>query len=1453
MSSDFVHIHVHTEYSLLDGQSTIDGLMARAKELEQESMAITDHGVMFGAIDFFRAAKANNIKPIIGMEAYLAPRTMFDRDNDLDRKPYHMLLLAQNMEGYRNLCKLASEAQLNGYYYRPRIDADLLREHSAGLIATTGCLASQIPSLILQQREDEAEQKLKWFHETFGPDRFFLELQNHDIEDLDRFNKWLIGYRQRNPGSLRLVATNDVHYVMKDDADNHDTLLCIQTGSQKKEDARKRMTLSPFGSYYLKSSAEMWADFSERGGRYGGLDESFIRESFESTLQIADMTDLDLNSKGYHLPKFPLPQGRGWTENAYMRHLCTMGLSWRFPGHEDDPKLQERLEFELAVIDRMGFNTYFLIVWDLCEFARSADIWWNVRGSGAGSLVAYCLGITSIDPLQNSLLFERFLNPGRITMPDIDLDYPDNQRGQMIAYAVEKYGDDKVAAIITFGTMGAKASVKDVGRALGIDIGKINRAAGMIPQEAKQKKIREYIDANSELQQLYKSDEEMRTVLDTAMALQGMTRHASMHAAGVIISDAPLVDYLPLHRITGNTDASQGVLKSVTQYSMETAESIGLLKVDFLGLSTLTILRKACELIERHRYITYNMENIPYRHDNKHVTDDERKMLDETFQMLGRGETVGVFQLESGGMQQMLRGMRPFKFEHIIAGISLYRPGPMDFIPQFNRRMHGEEEVTYLHPKLEPILKETYSIMVYQEQLMQIASDLFGYNLGEADLMRRAVSKKKEKDLLQHKAIFRERGPANGIDEETAEKIFAEIEFFANYGFNKCLISSTEIIDADTGRVVTIGELVSGKITVFNTLSANLDTMQLESRAITDVMANGVKPVYTLTTRTGRHITATANHPFYTIDGWKMLGELGTGDLIAAPIQTFKEMQGIWLAPRVAHVGKNAVILGDPAGRPYDLLQDMFWDQIVSIVPAGEAETYDLTIEGTHNFIANDLLVHNSHAADYAVLTMQTAFLKAHYPEEYMTALLCVQFDNSDKVAVFLDECRRLQIPILPPDVNYSQFDFDIQVLEDGKRAIRFGLGAIKHVGGGVVDVIINCRNEHGAFQSLEHFCQYLELKDVGKRPMESLIKVGAFDSFGHPRDALLESLDRIMGFSAQFHKEKNTRARSLFGDDAALQLDIPPAKKPVLNREQFGWERELMGLYVSGNPLDQHREKFEGMNLMPIQELKDSGSDGQPVRIGGEVMSVRKMPTKSGDMMAVFMMADWHPSGGSIEVVLFPRTYKKAVDQLAGWGMPRELVEGEIFAVGGTLDTKRGSPQVIADGIFLGGETASPRNPNAGYNPPASEFVSTSYDDETPIYDDEGDGGVVSQERIVYASTDPQGSQNGSAYHNGNGNGHHAKDMDIFADLFGSAEQKPIRHIRVYFPRKGQLESDTFLLKKLHSEFIGKFGEDTFSIVVLDDKGRDNILEFPQTTGYSRDLLNALAVWVGEDNIVVR
>ncbi|MDQ7034966.1 MAG: DNA polymerase III subunit alpha [Anaerolineae bacterium] len=503
------------------------------------------------------------------------------------------------------------------------------------------------------------------------------------------------------------------------------------------------MRMEPHASYYMKSADEMRDEFLKQG-----MPQEMLVEAFANSLKIADMTDVNLDDKQYHLPIFPVPPEYEDDTGAYLRYLCEMGLEWRFSGREDDPVLQQRIDYELGVIGDMGFNTYFLIVWDLCEFAREADIWWNVRGSGAGSLVAYCLGITNIDPIQNGLLFERFLNPGRVSMPDIDLDYPDDKRAEMIAYAANKYGKDKVAAIITFGTMGAKASVKDVGRALDVELAKVNYATSLIPQDAKQKPIRDYIDMNSDLTDLYNKDADIQKVMDTAIALQGLTRHASTHAAGIIIADKSLDEYTPLHKITGQ-DTTNGAIEAVTQFPMEAAESIGLLKVDFLGLSTLTILRKACDLVNKHHGTDYSMDNIPYRHDDlvNPLSEEDLRRLDQTFEMMGRGETIGVFQVEGAGMQSMLRGMRPNKFEHIIAGVSLYRPGPMEFIDDYNDYLHGRKELNYKHHKLEPILNETYSIIVYQEQIMQIAGELFGYELGEADLIRKAVSKKKEKNF----------------------------------------------------------------------------------------------------------------------------------------------------------------------------------------------------------------------------------------------------------------------------------------------------------------------------------------------------------------------------------------------------------------------------------------------------------------------------------------------------------------------------------------------------------------------------------------------------------------------------------------------------------------------------------------------------------------------------------
>lgn len=1315
MSSEFVHLHVHTEYSLLDGQSQIKDLVKRAKQLEMPAAGITDHGVMFGVIDFYRACKEAEIKPVLGMEAYLAPRRLTDRDSVLDKRPYHMLLWAKDMTGYRNLLKLASIAQLEGYYYRPRIDWDVMAQHAQGIIATSGCLAAEIPRLVEEGRDAEAREKIGRYSEVFGPDHFYLELQPHNIGQLKVLNEWMVEYRRSNHTAVQFVATNDVHYVRQSDWDAHDTLLCIQTSTHKSEENRLRM--DPRDSYYLKSADEMRHEFS----RYG-VPEDMIRESFENSLRIASMTDVSLDDKSYHLPIFPVPPEFP-DEATYLQYLVEIGLEWRFPGRSQDAVLRKRIERELGIIGNMKFNTYFLIVWDLCEFAREADIWWNVRGSGAGSLVAYCLGITNIDPIQNSLLFERFLNPGRVSMPDIDLDYPDDRRSDMIAYTAEKYGKEKVAAIISFGTMGAKASVKDVGRALNIDLAKINYASSLIPQEARQKQLEEYVEANPELKALYEKDQEIRVVIDTARQLQGMTRHASTHAAGVIIADKPLVEYVPLHRITG-TDPSGGSLSAVTQFPMETAESIGLLKVDFLGLSTLTILRKACDLINRYHGTSYTMDNIPYRHDDtmNAITDRQREMLDETFEMLGRGETVGVFQVESGGMQSMLRGMRPQKFEHIIAGISLYRPGPMDFIPNYNNRLHNKEQVPYKHNKLRSILQETFGIIVYQEQIMQIAGELFGYELGEADLMRRAVSKKKAKDLAEHKNIFKERGPQNDIPEDVAEAIFDEIEFFANYGFNK------------------------------------------------------------------------------------------------------------------------------------------------------------------------------SHAADYAVITVQTAYLKCHYPAEYMTALLSVQFDDSAKVATFLEECRRLQIPVLPPHVNFSGTDFDIEVTEQNKRGIRFGLGAIKNTGVAALQHIISEREQGGKFKSLTDLCKRVRLREVGKRAVESLIKVGAFDDWGQ-RDDLLASLDRIIGFSEDHHRSLGTGQKSMFDEDNDVQISRAPRNQQVIRREQLKWEKELMGLYVSGRPVDHHVKTFRAMgNLSIVSELKDPEASVNPerVRIAGEVINIRKITTKNSDQMAVMVIEDWHESAASIEVVMFPRTWnmvreyvrqyrdaKNRDESMADEPGHSEIEIGDIIVVIGKLDRSREEFQVICDKIDFEPLTMTPQQAAEAYSrsvPTASwmdegSTPGTGSDTEPPgflIFDEET-GEVV--ESSIPVSVPPiqdvmPATQGGSAptpaiepqfgatrpdsYQNGISSAQ-TDDNNPFADILASNHdtREPL-HISVHFRRSEDTDKDRRRLRRIHSTLIQYPGSDTFSIVI-ESAGKPGILDYPNhTTGWCDELRRELTAIVDDENITI-
>ena len=761
----FVHLHVHSEYSVLDGLSKVGDIVARAKALGQPAVALTDHGAMYGVIDFFNAAKKAGVKPIIGMEGYLARRSRHDRDPQKDKSPYHLLLLAQTQTGYQNLLKLATLSQLEGYYYRPRVDKEVLAQYSAGVIVTTGCGAAEIPRYLANGQLDEARRALGWYLEVFGRERFFIELQLHEgFPELVNINRQLLQLAQEF--DVRPVATNDAHYTRQADAPAQDIMLCIGTGALVRQPDRMRMTDD---SYYLKSYDEMAALFGE------------VPQALASTLEIAEMCDVDLSSQGYHLPVFDLPEGV--TPDQELRRKCEAGLVWRYGERAQNPDIRQRLNYELAIIHQMGFDTYFLIVSDLTRFAKEQDIWWNIRGSGAGSIVAYTSGITTLDPLPNNLIFERFLNPGRISMPDIDMDFPDDRRAEMINYAVNKYGKDKVAQIITFGTLGARAAIRDTGRALDIPLPDVDRVAKLVPNvPGKPVKIGEAIEQIPELKELYDSTAWVKTLLDTARTVEGTVRNIGTHAAGVVISDRPLVEYTPLARPTKESDNS---LESITQFEMGVVDAIGLLKVDFLGLATLTIMRKACNLIKQNHGVDLNLNNIP-------VNDRA------AFQLMSRGDVLGLFQVEGAGMRRMLMEMKPGKFEHIIAGISLFRPGPMEYIPTYIRRLHGDEPVEYKHPKLEPILEETYGIIVYQEQIIQIAVQLAGYLPGEADEIRKAVGKKIKEKIEAHKAKFIAGSVKNGIDQAVAEAIYGDIEFFARYGFNKAHAADYAVMTCQT-------------------------------------------------------------------------------------------------------------------------------------------------------------------------------------------------------------------------------------------------------------------------------------------------------------------------------------------------------------------------------------------------------------------------------------------------------------------------------------------------------------------------------------------------------------------------------------------------------------------------------------------------------------------------------
>lgn len=1022
MESKFTHLHVHSEYSLLDGFSRISQLVARAKELGMDSLALTDHGVMYGAIEFYDTARKAGIRPIIGIEIYVAEGDRHNRSSR-ERSPFHLILLAKNQAGYRNLLQLATKAQLEGFYYKPRVDKELLRLHREGLVALSGCPHGEVPRLILQRRLDEAEQAAQWYRENYDGD-FFLEVQRHPIPELDVINSGLVALSRRI--SVPLVATNDVHYVNREDASAQDLLLCIQTNTSVLDDKRLKMA----GDYfYLRSPQEMAELFAD------------LPEAVANTGRIAEMCQLDLEFNKLHLPQVEVPVGK--TADDYLSELCWQGLKQRYSRLM--PDIEKRLSYELEVIKKTQFADYFLVVWDLVSFARGKNILFGVRGSAAASIALYCLGVTDIDPLQHKLVFERFLNVERREMPDIDMDFQDDRREEVIAYVNQKYGTDHVAQIITFGTLGARAALRDVGRALGLPYGQVDAVARLVPG-LPGTTLDRALQEVPELSNVYHEDETVRNLIDTAKKLEGTSRHVSTHAAGVVISRDPLINYVPLQRVA-KTDDEHALM---TQYPMESVARLGLLKMDFLGLVNLTILAKAKETIAKHRGVSIALARLPL--------NDPR-----TYVLLANGDTHGVFQLDGVGMRRYIAELKPTVFSDISAMIALYRPGPMEHIPTFIRAKHGLEPVRYLHPALEGILQETYGVIVYQEQVLFIAQALAGYSLGQADILRKAMGKKIAEVMRKEKQNFINGAKVKGLNEELAEQVFALIEPFAGYAFNK------------------------------------------------------------------------------------------------------------------------------------------------------------------------------AHSVSYAMLAYRTAYLKANYPVEYMTAFLNCYSQNTEKVASAIAECRRLNINVLRPDVNYSEAGFTIEK----RTSIRFGLTSIKNVGGSVVEPMIEARRNGGPFKSIEDFCRRVDLRGINKKALESLIKAGAFDSLGS-RGTLLAGLDQIVALALREQKLKESGQSTMF--DLWGEVTQTPVTGLALEdaavsvREKLEWELELLGVSFSGQEVADKAPKLGSAKRALASELNPDLA-GRTVEVAGMVRSVRKSFARDGRPIAFVELQDLT---GTIDVAVWAKQYEK-------------------------------------------------------------------------------------------------------------------------------------------------------------------------------------------------------------------
>ena len=1054
----FVHLHVHTEYSLLDGACRIGKMMDRVKELGQTAIAITDHGVMYGCIDFYKAAKAAGIKPIIGCEVYVTRRTIADRVYGVDNDPYHLVLLCKDRKGYENLCLLVSEAFMNGFYGKPRVDLDMLRKHHEGLIALSACLAGAIPQYLLSQDYEGAKEYALKLADIFGDGNFYLELQDHGIAEQTPVNQGV--QRLARETGLPLVITNDAHYLTKEDAKMQDVLLCVQTGRTVDDTNRMRFETEEF---YLKSEQQLRELFP-------GCDEAI-----ENTARIAERCNLDFVFNEYHLPSFPVPEG--YSNEEYFRKLCYEGFAERYP---DKPQSYiDRLEYEIGVISRMGYVNYYLIVWDFINYAKSQGIPVGPgRGSGAASIVAYCMHITEVDPMKYSLIFERFLNPERVSMPDFDTDFCQERRGEVIDYVIQKYGADRVAQIATFGTMAARGAIRDVGRALNFTYAETDMVAKLVPT-ALHITLKEALEVSPKLKELYDTQDRVKTLIDTAMSLEGMPRNTSTHAAGVVITADPVCSYVPLSR---NDDTI------VTQYTMTTIEELGLLKMDFLGLRNLTVIEDAQREI-RKLEPDFAMSRIP---------DDDAA----TFAMLAEGKTQGVFQLESAGITGVCVNMRPTSIEDMTAIVALYRPGPMDSIPTFIANKLDPRKIRYKTPLLEPILKVTYGCIVYQEQVIEIFRSLGGYTMGQADNIRRAISKKKMKVIEAERKVFVYGDPAQGITgcmghgvpETVAQSIYDEIVDFANYAFNK------------------------------------------------------------------------------------------------------------------------------------------------------------------------------AHAVCYAVVSYQTAYLKCHYPKQYMAALMTSVLDSATKISGYINECKEMGIPVLPPDINHSEDPFVVE-----GESIRFGLGAVKNVGHGLIRAVVSKRQEGGPFRSLEDFIRRMGEGELNKRAVENFIKCGAMDCFGRNRSEHLAVYDSMMNTIASSRKRNLEGQIGLFSllEDPEEDLSMPIPSMPELHKaDMLLMEKETTGIYLSGHPMDDYRQYLHNTRVVNIDELMGEDSrfkDDQIVSVAGVVQSLKMKTTRNNSMMAYVTLED---DTASIEMLAF----SKVIEQYGSY-----LYENSPVVITGRLSIRdEKEPQIV-------------------------------------------------------------------------------------------------------------------------------------------------------------------------------